>query len=189
MNTLEKFKAFSEKIDIFTEKVGTFNYWLVLFMTLISAYNAITRYLGKYLGVDLNSNALIELQWYIFSVIFLLGGSYAFKHNAHVKIDILYNKLSDKGKTYINIGGTVLFLIPFCSLVIYVSLPPVINSWKILEISPDPGGLPRFPLKTLIPISFFILMLQGISYLIKNVIHLKTNYQITEEKPITEKVL
>lgn len=187
MDQFKKLKQFSEKIDFIIEKIGIWNNWLVLFVVLISAYNAITRYLGKYLGMDLNSNALIELQWYLFSIIFLLGGSYGLKHNAHVKVDILYNQFSDKIKTYINIVGTIFFLIPFCILMIYVSIHSVFNSWKILEMSPDPGGLPRFPIKTLIPISFFLLMIQGISYLIKNYIHLKTNYDITEEKPISEK--
>lgn len=189
MDKFEKLRNISEKIDQITEKIGEINNWLVLFMVLISAYNAITRYLGKYLGLDLSSNALIELQWYSFSVIFLLGASYGLKHNSHVKIDIVYNKFSDKIRTYINIWGTILFLFPTCLLVIYVSLPTVINSWKTLEMSPDPGGLPRFPLKTLIPISFFALLVQGFSNLLKNYIHLKTNYEIVEEKPISEKTI
>lgn len=189
MNNLNKLKDISEKIDQITDKIGIVNYWLVLFMVLISAYNAITRYLGKYLGLDLSSNALIELQWYSFSIIFLLGAAYGLKHNTHVKIDVIYNKFSDKIRTYINIWGTILFLFPTCLLMIYVSLPTVINSWRTLEMSPDPGGLPRFPLKTLIPISFVALLVQGVSNLIKYYIHLKTNYEIVEEKPITEKTI
>ncbi len=186
MKQFEKLKQISETINKITENIGNWNNWLVLFVVLISAYNAITRYLGKYLGVDLNSNALIELQWYLFSIIFLLGGAYGLKHNSHVKVDILYNKFSDKIRTYIDILGTIIFLTPFCILLIYVSIPTVINSWRILEMSPDPGGLPRFPIKTMIPISFFLLFLQSISYLIQKFLHLKTNYTIMEEKSISK---
>ncbi|GIX43337.1 MAG: C4-dicarboxylate ABC transporter substrate-binding protein [Leptospiraceae bacterium] len=189
MDPIEKWIIFSEKIDKITEKIGTLIYWLTLFMVIISAYNAIARYLGKYIGIDATSNALIELQWYTFSVIFLLGAAYGLKHNAHVKVDVIYNLWSDKVKTYINIIGTIFFLFPFCILMIYVSIPAVINSWKVLEMSPDPGGLPRYPLKTLKPIAFILLFLQGISYLIKNIAHLKKGYQIEEEEQITEKTV
>jgi TRAP-type mannitol/chloroaromatic compound transport system permease small subunit len=184
-----KWLKISEKIDQWNEKVGTFVYWLTLFMVIISSYNAITRYLGKFIGLDLTSNALIELQWYSFSVIFLLGAAYGLKHNAHVKVDIIYNLLSDKIRTYINIFGTIFFLLPFCILMIYVSIPAVYNSWKVLEMSPDPGGLPRYPLKTLIPIAFLLLFFQGISFLVKNLVHLKKGYQFQEEKQITEKTV
>jgi len=187
--TLEKWIKISEKIDRINEKVGTFVYWLALFMVIISAYNAITRYLGKYIGIDLASNALIELQWYLFSVIFLLGAAYGLKHNAHVRVDVIYNLWPDRIKTMINIYGTLFFLLPFTILMIFVSIPTVMNSWKVLEISPDPGGLPRFPLKTLIPIAFLLLFLQGISFLVKNIAHLKKGYQIQEEEPITEKTV
>ncbi|MCS7204998.1 MAG: TRAP transporter small permease subunit [Leptospiraceae bacterium] len=183
----EKLISLSTKIDAFINKIGRFHIWLVGIMTIISAYNAITRYLGKYLGLDLSSNAFIETQWYLFSLIFLLGGSYAFLHNAHVKIDILYNRFSDEVKTKINLFGTLFFLMPFSLLMIVVSIPSVVNSWKVLEMSPDPGGLPRFPLKTFVPISFVLLLLQGISYFIKNYIHLKTHKEFPEDRPITEK--
>ncbi len=186
---LDKWVKISEKIDQINEKVGTFVYWLTLFMVIISAYNALTRYLGKYIGIDLASNALIELQWYLFSVVFLLGAAYGLKHNAHVRVDVIYNLWPDRIKTMINIYGTLFFLLPFTILIIYVSIPTVMNSWKVLEISPDPGGLPRFPLKTLIPIAFLLLFLQGISFLVKNIAHLKKGYQIQEEEPITEKTV
>jgi TRAP-type mannitol/chloroaromatic compound transport system permease small subunit len=187
--TLDRWIKISEKIDHINEKVGTFVYWLTLFMVIISAYNAITRYLGRFIGVDLASNALIELQWYSFSVVFLLGAAYGLKHNAHVRVDIVYNFWPDKIKTYINIFGTIFFLFPFTILMMFVSIPAVVNSWKVLEMSPDPGGLPRFPLKTLIPIAFFLLFLQGISFLVKNLAHLKKGYQVEEEIPITEKTV
>ncbi len=185
----KKIINYSQKIENLIESIGTISYWIVIFMVIISAYNAIVRYLGKYLGFNLSNNAFIEMQWYSFSIIFLLGGAYALKHNAHVRVDIVYHNLPDKIKTYINILGTIFFLIPFCFLIIIVSIPSVVNSWMILEGSPDPGGLPRYPLKTLIPVSFFLLFLQGISFLIKNITHLKMGLEIDEEKQISEKVL
>lgn len=186
---LDEWIKVSEKIDKINEKVGVITYWLTLFMVIISAYNAIARYTGKFLGVNITSNALIELQWYSFSIIFLLGAAYGLKHNAHVKVDIVYNMWPDKIRTYINIFGTIFFLFPFCLLIIFASFNSVINSWKILEMSPDPGGLPRFPLKTVVPIAFILLFLQGLSFLVKNIAHLKKGYKIKEEEQITEKTV
>lgn len=186
-NSLESWLRFSKKIDILNEKVGILIYWLTLFMIFISAYNAITRYFGKFFGVNITSNALIELQWYCFSMIFLLGSAYALKHNAHVRVDILYNLWPETLKTYINILGTILFLLPFSLLILFTSLNSVINSWKILEMSPDPGGLPRYPIKTVVPCAFLLLILQGISYVIQNLAQLKKGYKIIEEKQIMEK--
>ncbi len=180
----EKLTSIINKIDNFIEKIGRFNYWLTFIMVIISAYNAIGRYFGKYLQIEITNNALIELQWYSFSIIFLLGAAYGLKHNAHVKVDVIYNLLSDKTRTYINIFGTIFFLIPFCIISIIVSFPAVINSWKVLEMSPDPGGLPRYPLKTLI-----LLLIEGISFLLKNILHLKIGFLIKEEEQITEKVI
>ncbi len=185
----DKWLEISDKIDNFNEKVGVIIYWLTLFMVIISAYNAIARYTGRYFGINITSNALIELQWYSFSIIFLLGAAYGLKHNAHVKVDVVYNLWPDKIRTYINIFGTIFFLLPFSILIIYASSTTVINSWKILEMSPDPGGLPRFPLKTVVPIAFILLFLQGISFMVKNIAHLKKGYVIIEEEQITEKTV
>jgi TRAP-type mannitol/chloroaromatic compound transport system permease small subunit len=119
--------------------------------------------------VNLASNVLIESQWYLFSMTFLLGAPYALLHNEHVRVDVLYARMADRRKAWINILGTALFLLPFCVFIFYFSLTFVEASWRILEDSPDPGGIPRYPIKTLIPISMVLLFVQGVSELIKNV--------------------
>ena len=150
-------------IDRFNERFGRLLYWLTLAMVVIGSYNALGRYLDRYTGWGLSSNMYLELQWYLFSLVFLLGAAYTLKHEGHVRVDVLYTHLGRRGKAIINLAGVVLLLIPFCVLMIKVSIPSVINSWTVLETSPDPGGLPRFPLKTIIPIAFLLVIVQGVS--------------------------
>ncbi|NKB88288.1 MAG: TRAP transporter small permease subunit [Acidobacteria bacterium] len=138
-------------------------------MVLIGAYNAVARYLGRGIGINLSSNAYLEAQWYLFSLVFLLGAAYTFKHDNHVRVDVLYGRLSRRGKTIINLIGTALFLLPFSIFSIWVSWPSVRNSWAVLEGSPDPGGLPRYPIKTMIIVAFVLLALQGVAELIRGV--------------------
>ena len=156
-------------IDRLNERVGRLVAWLVLAMVLVAAYNAVVRYLGRWLGVTLSSNGYIELQWYLFSLIFLLGGAYTLKHNAHVRVDAVYSLLPARVHAWINLLGTVLFLLPFSLLMLWLSWPSVRNSWAVREGSPDPGGLPRYPIKTAILVAFALLLLQGIAELLKNV--------------------
>ncbi|MDJ0536371.1 MAG: TRAP transporter small permease subunit [Xenococcaceae cyanobacterium MO_207.B15] len=158
----------SRVIDALNEKIGRMSYWLVLFMVIVGVWNVLGRYIGRFIGQNLTSNALIEIQWYLFDLVFLLGAAYAFKHNEHVRVDIFYKDLSPRRKALINFLGSVMFLIPFCGLIIYYSWGTILNSWSILEISPDPGGLPRYPIKSVIIISMVLLILQGISEAIKN---------------------
>jgi len=155
--------AFVRWVDALTERIGSAVSWLVLAMVLVGAYNAVARYVGRGIGVNLSSNAYLEAQWYLFSLVFLLGGAYALRHDAHVRVDILYSNLSRRGRAWIDLGGVVLFLIPFCVLMLWVSWPAVANSWRVLEMSPDPGGLPRYPIKTAIPVAFALLLAQGFS--------------------------
>ncbi len=140
---------------------------LVLLMVLVGVWNVIGRYLGRAVGQNLTSNALIETQWYIFDLIFLLGAAYALKHDEHVRVDVFYSSWSPKRKALLDLIGTLLFLIPFSILVIFFSWNTIAASWAIGEVSPDPGGLPRYPIKAVILISFFLLILQGISEAIK----------------------
>ncbi len=153
--------------------IGKLTRWLALIMILIGAYNALARYATRYLEITLSSNALNELQWYMFSVIFLLGAAYGLRHDVHVRVDVMYAKLSDKGRAWIDLLGTVLFLIPFSLLMLWVSYPSVMRSWKIREVSPDPGGLPRYPIKALVLVSFTLLVLQGLSRIVYLVNFLK----------------
>lgn len=137
--------------------------WLVLAMVLIGAFNAVARYAGRYVGVNLSSNALLEAQWYLFAAVFLLAAPYTLAAGRHVRVDVLYGRLSPRARAGIDLAGTVLFLLPFCVFGVWVSGPSVLNSWSILEQSPDPGGLPRFPVKTLLPVALVLLGLQGLA--------------------------
>lgn len=163
----------SAAIDRLSAAVGRLVAWLVLLMVVVGSFNAIARYLGRYVGTNLSSNAWIELQWYLFSLVFLLGASWALATDQHVRVDVLYGRLSDRGKAWIDVVGAVVFLLPFCGFALWVSVPAVINSWAVWEQSPDPGGLPRYPIKTAIPVAFVLLFAQGVSQLIKGVAFLR----------------
>lgn len=164
---MQKLLTIASWIDRLNERVGRLACWLTLIMVLIGSYNALARYLGRYLQVNLTSNAFLELQWYLFSAVFLLGAAYTLRHNAHVRVDVLFTRLTPRSRTWIELMGTLLFLVPFCVIMLWVSWAPIRNSWMILEMSPDPGGLPRYPIKTLIPLAFFLLLLQGLSDAVK----------------------
>lgn len=150
-------------IDRLNAAIGRGVSWLALAMVLIGAYNALARYLGRYIGAELSSNAYIEAQWYLFSALFLLGAADTLRADAHVRVDVLYGRCGPRTRAAIDLLGTLLLLLPFCVMATLWSLPAVESSWEIMELSPDPGGLPRYPLKTLIPISFGLLGLQGVS--------------------------
>ncbi len=165
MRTLLKI---SRLIDSINEGIGRLTYWLVLVMILISTWNVAGRYIGRWLGEKLTSNGLLETQWYLFDIIFLLGAAYGLKHNEHVRVDLFYKDFNRRKKALINIIGTVLFLIPFCLMVIFYSWEWTLNSWSIWEMSSDPDGLPRYPIKSMIIIGLILLLLQGISETIKN---------------------
>jgi len=160
-------KRLSWAIDGLNDRIGAAIRWLALAMVLIGAYNAIARYLTRYTGVSLSSNAYLDLQWYFFSLVFLLGAAYGLRHDVHVRVDVLYSRLSPKARTWIDLGGTILFLLPFSVLMLLMAWPAVRNSWEIKEVSPDPGGLPRYPIKAVILVSFVLLFLQGMSQAIK----------------------
>lgn len=156
-------------IDRFTGSIGKVVSWLVVFMVLLSAFNAVARYLGRYIGQDLSSNAYLEAQWYIFSLVFLLGAAYALQKDAHVRVDVLFARFPGRVRRWVNILGTLLLLTPFSLFVLWTSWPVIRNSWVIRETSPDPGGLPRWPLKPFILICFALLLIQGVSELIKEI--------------------
>nr|WP_255604452.1 TRAP transporter small permease subunit [Oscillochloris sp. ZM17-4] len=166
----------SKGIDAFTELTGRITYWLVPLVLGVGVWNVFNRYIGRAIGQSLGSNVFIEAQWYIFAVIFFLGSAYALKHGEHVRVDVLYGGWPPRRRALIDFLGTLLFLIPFCLLFIYFAYPTVRQSWGFLpngrqipwEMSPDPGGLPRAPLKTFLLISPVLLIIQGISEAIKN---------------------
>lgn len=171
----------SRVIDTINEWIGRLTYWLVLLMVFVGVWNVVGRYLGRLIGQNLTSNAFLETQWYLFDLVFLFGAAYALKHNEHVRVDVFYKDWSRQRKALANFIGTILFLIPFSILVIYFSWGSIINSWKIWETSPDPSGLPRYPIKSMIIVSFFLLILQGISEAIKNWLILNPPKTLQEE--------
>ncbi len=159
----------SRAIDRLNVAIGRFVGWLTLAMVLIGAYNAVVRYLGGYLGRNLSSNAYLELQWYLFSMVFLLGASYTYRQGAHVRVDLIYGRLAERGRAWIDLVGTLVLMLPFTVFALWLSWPSVRNSWAVREVSPDPGGLARYPIKSVILLAFGLLVLQGISQAIKQV--------------------
>lgn len=174
-------------IDRVNAGIGRAVAWLVLVMVVIGAFNAVVRYLGRFIGVDLSSNAYLELQWYLFSMVFLLGAAWVLREDAHVRVDVLFSRVSARTQSLINIIGTLILMIPFCAFVLWVSIPIVRSSWSIREGSSDPGGLPRYPLKALIIVCFALLLLQAASELIKEVHRFRTG-GASDHHPPTEGV-
>jgi TRAP-type mannitol/chloroaromatic compound transport system permease small subunit len=166
---LDKLLKLSNFIDTCTERIGRWTSWLVLVMVILGVWNVAGRYIGRFTGSNLTSNAYIEAQWYIFDLVFLLGAAYTLKHNEHVRVDVFYSNLSGKKKAIADLFGTVFFLIHFCIMVIIFSWETILASWQSWEVSPDPGGLARYPIKTMIIVAFVLLIFQGISEAIKNV--------------------
>jgi TRAP-type mannitol/chloroaromatic compound transport system permease small subunit len=162
-------RRFVAGIDRVNGWIGTGVAWLALLMVLVGGYNAIARKLDKFSGLSLSSNAYIEAQWYMFSLVFLLGAAWTLREDGHVRVDVLYGRLSPIGKARIDLAGTLLFLLPFCVGALWFSLPSVINSWQVHEISPDPGGLPRYPLKLALPTALVMIALQGHAMAVRQV--------------------
>ena len=152
----------SSLIDRLTELVGKSIIWLVLVVTLIGAGNAIMRYTINY-----SSNAFLEIQWYLFSAIFLFGAGYTLMRNEHVRIDLIAGRLSKRAQTWIDIFGILFFLLPMAIAVMYMSWPIFLLALHSDEQSSNAGGLTVWPVRLLVPIGFFLLVLQGISELIK----------------------
>jgi TRAP-type mannitol/chloroaromatic compound transport system permease small subunit len=160
--------ALARAIDNVNDRVGRAVSWLVLIAVLVSAGNAAARY-----GFDLSSNAWLEIQWYLFSAIFLLCAGWALQRDAHVRIDVLSGRLSPRARAWIDIVGGLLFLLPMALLILYLSWPMFLVSYVGHETSSDAGGLLRWPVKLLIPAGFALLVLQGASELIKRMAFLR----------------
>jgi TRAP-type mannitol/chloroaromatic compound transport system permease small subunit len=152
----------SAAIDALNDRVGHLVYWAVLAAALVSAGNASMRY-----AFDLSSNAWLELQWYLFSAVFLLAAGYTLRHNEHVRIDVVYSRLSPRLRAWVDLLGGVLFLLPMAVVIMVLSWPVLVEAIVRHEMSSDAGGLLRWPVKLLIPVGFLLLVLQGISEIIK----------------------
>ncbi|HVY06487.1 MAG TPA: TRAP transporter small permease subunit [Burkholderiales bacterium] len=160
--------SLSRAIDRLNERVGRLVIWLVLAMTLVSAANALVRYL-----FNVSSNAWLELQWYLFAAVFLLCAGYTLLNNEHIRIDVLSSRLSARSRLWIDVIGTLLFLLPVAICVLWLSWPVFVNAWASGEVSSNAGGLVRWPARLLVPAGFLLLALQGVSELIKRIAALR----------------
>jgi TRAP-type mannitol/chloroaromatic compound transport system permease small subunit len=152
----------STLIDRINERLSVIANWLVLLSALISAANAFSRY-----AFSVSSNAWLEIQWYMFGAMIMLGASYTLKRNEHVRVDIVYANLPTRGQIWIDILGALVFLLPAMTILCYLSWPVFYNAWAGQEMSANAGGLLRWPIKIFLPLGFALVSLQGISELIK----------------------
>jgi TRAP-type mannitol/chloroaromatic compound transport system permease small subunit len=160
--------ALSRLIDRMSDRIGQSIYWLVLVAVLISAANAIVRKAFNY-----SSNAFLEVQWYLFSMIFLFCAGYTLKNNEHVRIDIISGKLSPRARAGIDIFGTLFFLFPMAFIIMWLSWPVFVEAYTRHEVSTNAGGLIIWPARLMVPIGFFLLLVQGLSELIKRIAFLR----------------
>jgi TRAP-type mannitol/chloroaromatic compound transport system permease small subunit len=171
----------SRAIDWFNEQFGVIANWLVLLACLISAGNAFSRYL-----FSISSNGWLEIQWYMFAAMVLLGGPYTLKMNEHVRVDLIYGMVSERTRIWIDIIGGILFLLPICVILTYFTWPWFVDSWKLNEVSTNAGGLVRWPVKLMMPVGFTLMALQGLSEIIKRVAALEhiIDIEFKYEKPL-----
>jgi len=173
--------AISRGIDWFNTQFAVVANWLVLLAALISAGNAGSRYLFSE-----SSNGWLEIQWYMFAGMVLLGGPYTLKMNEHVRVDLVYGLASERARIWIDIVGGLLFLLPICLILTYFTWPWFVESWTINEASSNAGGLVRWPVKLLLPVGFFLMAIQGVSEIIKRVAALEhvIDVEFKYEKPL-----
>jgi TRAP-type mannitol/chloroaromatic compound transport system permease small subunit len=173
--------ALSNAIDLLNQKLGDICNFLILAAVVVSAGNAMIRYAFGY-----SSNAWLELQWYMFAIIVMFGASYTFKRNEHVRVEIMYLMMSERGQIWLDMIGTLFFLIPSCLLLAYLSWPFFHQAYAVGEISSNAGGLIRWPIKFVIPAGFVLLALQGVSEVIKRIAALKGYVMIDAkyERPV-----
>jgi TRAP-type mannitol/chloroaromatic compound transport system permease small subunit len=173
--------AISRGIDWLNTQFAVVANWLVLLAALISAGNAGSRYLFSE-----SSNGWLEIQWYMFAGMVLLGGPYTLKMNEHVRVDLFYGLASERTRIWIDIVGGLLFLLPICVILTYFTWPWFVESWTINEASSNAGGLVRWPVKLLLPVGFFLMAIQGVSEIIKRVAALEhvIDEDFKYEKPL-----
>ena len=160
--------ALSRAIDALNDRVGRAVTWLVLAAVVISAANAIVRK-----AFDMSSNAFLEVQWYLFSAVFLLCSAWTLQRNEHIRIDVINGRFTRRTQTWIDVFGTVFFLLPMVCLILYESLPWFLRAFESGEISSSAGGLILWPAKILVPAGFVLLLLQGLSELVKRIAFLR----------------
>ncbi len=172
---MDVLKKIVNAIESMTEGLGWLSKIIVPITILVGFSNVVLRYTGQIVGLKLTSNVIIELQWYLYTLIFFFGFAYILKHNINVRVDFWFANQSASRKAWIDLIGHFLALLPFCLLALYVTYQPVLTSWGIRpdgswgtwEVSPDPNGLPRAPIKSMVLVAFGMLLLQGIAEVIK----------------------
>lgn len=176
----------SRLIDALTERIGKLAMWFILATTMISAGNAIVRKL-----FDTSSNTFLEIQWYLFAAVFMLGSGYAFLRNAHVRIDFISSKFSARGRNWVDVIGIIVFVFPLCYMMATLGWPLFVNAYESGEMSSNAGGLIRWPVYALIPAGFALLALQSLSELIKRIAFLTGNGPdvLAHEGPSEEELL
>lgn len=150
-------------VDRLGKVVGSLVTMLVLLMTALGAWNAIGRTFGREFGMRLTSNALVEAQWYLFALVFVLGAGWGLACDAHVRVDVLAAGFTPRTRRLVDVVGHTLLLVPFVVLSLWLCWPFARNAWVVREVSPDPGGLPRWPLKVAILLGFCLLLLHGVA--------------------------
>ena len=153
---------FSRLVDLLNQKIGLIASWLVLISCLISAGNAMVRY-----AFSMSSNAWLEIQWYMFGGMVMLGAAYTLKMNEHVRVDVLYSRYGERTRLWVDLLGGIFFLLPMTIVIGWLSWPMLANSYDIHEMSANSGGLLRWPVKLMVPLGFLLLSLQGLSEVIK----------------------
>ena len=171
----------SRGIDALNAAFGKIADWAVLLACLISAGNALSRY-----GFSLSSNAWLEIQWYLFGVMVMFGAAFTLNKNEHVRIDIVYGNVSQRAQLWIDLVGTIVFLLPVTLILAWVSWPLFYQSYLIGETSNNAGGLLRWPIKLVLPLGFALLTLQGLSEIIKRIGALQGRPELVAryEKPL-----
>jgi TRAP-type mannitol/chloroaromatic compound transport system permease small subunit len=195
--------AITRIIDEISRRVGLVAVWLVLFSALMSAFNAIFRYsIAAMISIERSigggffggmvwlytnySNVFSESVWYMFGGMVMLGGAWTLKMNEHVRVDLVYGAISERARTWIDLLGGLFFLLPLCILMIYFTWPWFVQAWVQNVTSNAAGGLPRWPVRLMLPLGFGVLLLQGIAEIIKCILALTTNYhrEFAYEKPV-----
>lgn len=172
--------VYQRATDRLSDGAGRISKYLVILVVAVGFMNAVLRYIGKFSGQQLTSNRYIELQWYLYAALFLLAFGYILQHGINVRVDFWFAERSERTKAWIDFVGHLVALIPFCLLALWVVWGPVMTSfgrgprgfstlrvWEIWERSPDPGGLPRAPIKAFLVLGFVILLLQALAELVK----------------------
>jgi TRAP-type mannitol/chloroaromatic compound transport system permease small subunit len=173
--------AISSGIDRVSHSAARVAIWLVLICALVSAFNAISRY-----ALGVSSNAWLELQWYMFAGTVLLGAPHLLAINGHVRVDLLYTRLNDRQRHWLDLAGFAFFLLPFSIFMVMTSWPWFVESWQLQETSSNAGGLLRWPVKLLMPVGFALLIAQGLSEMIKRIAAIKGVIQLDVDyhKPV-----